>query len=115
MFSLNLALFAGLLTFVALKTPGKRHSLPFWKRWGPFFGMLVASILVMVDLTRHILLDAQLFVEHLHMYNPDFSLTCAGKFGMSSTWLGNVLLLVSLVFYVLPVQTAASRVVTTSR
>lgn len=102
MFAFNLASFSSLLTFVAIKTPGKRQGLPALERWGPFLGLLVATLLIMVDLTRHILLDASLFIAQLHMFMPDGSLTFAGKLGMYSTWGGNVLLLLSLVWYVLP-------------
>lgn len=104
MFGINLALFSSLLTFVAIKTPGKRHRLSFVKRWAPFFGMLLASALVMVDLTRHILLDAQICTAQLHMYNDDMSLTLAGKLGMWATWTGNSLLFLSLIFFVLPAE-----------
>jgi len=104
MFGFNLAAFSALLTFVAIKTPGKRGHLPAWKCWAPFLGLLLASMLVMVDLTRHVLLDADMMVETLHMFNADGSLTSAGSIGMWSTWIGNGLLLVSMVFYVLPAR-----------
>mmetsp|Transcript_103400 Transcript_103400/g.267445 ORF Transcript_103400/g.267445 Transcript_103400/m.267445 type:complete len:140 (+) Transcript_103400:258-677(+) len=107
MFSFNLAAFASLLTFVGVKTPGKRAGLPMFERWGPFLGLLVASLLVMVDLTRHILLDAELFISALHMFNADGSLTAAGRIGMLSTWIGNGLLIVSLIWFVIPVSPRA--------
>jgi len=102
MFAFNLAAFSSLLTFVAVKTPGKRGHLSALRCWSPFLGLLLASLLIMVDLTRHILLDAELFIAQLHMFNPDMSLTLAGKIGVWSTWLGNFLLLVSVIWYVLP-------------
>lgn len=109
MFALNLAAFSSLLTFVAVKTPAKRGHLAFPWCWGPFLGQLLASLLIMVDLTRHVLLDAELFAAELHMFNPDMSLTRAGKIGMYSTWLGNFLLLVSVVWYVLPARSNRPR------
>lgn len=107
MFAFNLAAFSSLLTFVAVKTPAKRRSLPPLKRWGPFIGLTVASLLVMVDLTRHVLLDAHLFVQELHMFNEDGSLTPAGRCGVLATWVGNILLIISLVWYVLPAHLAS--------
>lgn len=109
MFAFNLAAFSSLLTFVAVKTPGKRGHLAFARRWGPFFGLVFAASLIMVDLTRHICLDAGMFPEQLHMFNPDMSLTLAGRLGMYSTWVGNILLMVSLVWYVLPAGPDRSR------
>lgn len=107
MFAFNMASFASLLTFVAIKTPGKRGHLGPLECWGPFVGLAVAALSVMVDLTRHILLDAELFIATLHMFNPDGSLTPAGRLGMWSTWIGNGLLLVSMVWYVLPARRRA--------
>mmetsp|Transcript_111470 Transcript_111470/g.296230 ORF Transcript_111470/g.296230 Transcript_111470/m.296230 type:complete len:137 (-) Transcript_111470:715-1125(-) len=99
---LSLAAFASMLTYVALKTPGKRGSLPALNRWGPFVGMLLGALLAMVDPTRHIFLDAGLFISTLHMYNPDGSLTPMGRFGQVSAWVGNITLLLALVWFVLP-------------
>mmetsp|Transcript_50 Transcript_50/g.131 ORF Transcript_50/g.131 Transcript_50/m.131 type:complete len:138 (+) Transcript_50:147-560(+) len=105
MFAVNLAAFSSLLTFVAVKTPGKRAGISgALERWGPFLGLLSAALLVMVDLTRHILLDAGLMISTLHMFNADGSLTPAGRTGMVSTWVGNGLLVLSLVWFVLPVR-----------
>lgn len=101
-FAFNLAAFASMLTFVAVKTPAKRASVSGLQRWGPFIGLFVASAMVMVDLTRHVFLDAGLFVALLHMFEVDGSLTLAGRAGMLCAWLGNALLVVSLVWYVLP-------------
>mmetsp|Transcript_107866 Transcript_107866/g.232280 ORF Transcript_107866/g.232280 Transcript_107866/m.232280 type:complete len:145 (+) Transcript_107866:286-720(+) len=105
MFAVNLAAFSSLLTFVAVKTPGKRAGASSAaERWGPFLGLLAAAFLVMLDLTRHILLDASLFISELHMFNVDGSLTPAGRIGMVSTWIGNGLLILSLIWFVLPVR-----------
>lgn len=101
-FSVNLAAFASLLTFVAVKTPSKRAHYRGFMRWGPWVGLAVAAAMVMFDLTRHIFLDAGLFIQQLHMYNSDQSLTIAGRVGMLTTWLGNALLIVSLIWFVLP-------------
>jgi len=101
-FAVNLAAFSSMLMFVAVKTPGKRRRLPPVEKWAPFAILVVASLLLMVDPTRHILLDSSIAVDALHMFNPDHSLTPAGKIGQGSTWVGNVLLFGGLVWYVLP-------------
>lgn len=99
---LNLAAFSSMLTYVAVKTPSKRGLLPFDERWGPFLCLVIATILVMIDPTRHIFLDAGMFVSTLHMYNPDGTLTPSGRIGQLGAWIGNILLFASLVWFVLP-------------
>lgn len=99
---LSLAAFSSMLTFVGVKTPGKRGHLPPLSRWGPFLALLLGSLLAMVDMTRHIILDARLFIPQLHMYNPDASVTFAGRLGQVSSWLGNAMLFVALIWFVLP-------------
>lgn len=69
-------------------------------------GLLGAVLLLMIDLTRHILLDAGLLISTLHMFAADGSLTLAGKLGMWSTWIGDAILLGSLIWYVLPAKKA---------
>lgn len=103
-FAFNLAAFSAMLMFVALKTPGKRRHLPALQTWAPFTVLLLASLLILVDLTRHILLDANMYSETLHMFNEDESLTPAGRTGQLTTWIGNALLLVGLIWYVLPAK-----------
>lgn len=98
-----------MLMFVALKTPGKRGNLLPVERWAPFAVLVAASLLVMVDLTRHILLDADVAVSSLHMFYPDGSLTAAGKIGMMASWVGNILLFVGLVWYVLPARACCAQ------
>mmetsp|Transcript_150478 Transcript_150478/g.464309 ORF Transcript_150478/g.464309 Transcript_150478/m.464309 type:complete len:134 (+) Transcript_150478:382-783(+) len=101
---LSLAAFTSMLTFVALKTPGKRGHLAPLLRWGPFLALLLGTLLAMCDLTRHIFLDAGLLISKLHMYNPDGSLTPAGRFGQVSAWVGNITLVLSLIWFVLPTK-----------
>mmetsp|Transcript_4849 Transcript_4849/g.10981 ORF Transcript_4849/g.10981 Transcript_4849/m.10981 type:complete len:110 (-) Transcript_4849:196-525(-) len=97
-----------MLTFVAAKTPGKRGNLPLGKRWGPFFVLLLGALLAMFDPTRHIFLDVGLFIDKLHMYERDGSLTPAGHFGQLGAWIGNIMLFVALVWFVLPSGQAKS-------
>uniref|UniRef100_A0A7S4RTK4 Uncharacterized protein n=1 Tax=Alexandrium monilatum TaxID=311494 RepID=A0A7S4RTK4_9DINO len=99
---LSLAAFSSMVTYVALKTPAKRSHLPCPIRWGPFLGLILGTLFAMFDLTRHIFLDAGLFIATLHMYNPDGSLIFAGRFGQVSSWVGNIILLVAMVWFVLP-------------
>jgi len=103
---MDLATFSSMLTFVALKTPGKRGHLPLLRRWGPFLGLLLGAVLIMVDLTRHVCLDAGMAGENWNMFEEDGSLTPAGRVGFWATWIGNALLLISLVCYVLPARRA---------
>mmetsp|Transcript_53965 Transcript_53965/g.152071 ORF Transcript_53965/g.152071 Transcript_53965/m.152071 type:complete len:137 (-) Transcript_53965:314-724(-) len=99
---MNLSAFASMLTFVAVKTPGKRGHLPLDERWGPFACLLIATLLVMIDPTRHIFLDANMFVATLHMFNPDGTLTSSGRIGQLGAWIGNVMMFASLLWFVLP-------------
>lgn len=105
-----MAAFSAMLTFVAVKTPGKRKPLPAWERWGPWLVLLTAALLLMIDPTRHILLDASMYIHELHMFNPDGSLTPAGRIGQLSTWIGDALLIVGLVWFVLPLRREASAI-----
>mmetsp|Transcript_83839 Transcript_83839/g.219009 ORF Transcript_83839/g.219009 Transcript_83839/m.219009 type:complete len:86 (-) Transcript_83839:89-346(-) len=50
--------------------------------------------MVLLDLTRHVLLDQNVAPVHLHMYNKDGSLTAVGELGMYCTWCGVVLLVI---------------------
>eukprot|EP00418_Pyrodinium_bahamense_P053965 CAMPEP_0179184790 /NCGR_PEP_ID=MMETSP0796-20121207/91624_1 /TAXON_ID=73915 /ORGANISM="Pyrodinium bahamense, Strain pbaha01" /LENGTH=175 /DNA_ID=CAMNT_0020888737 /DNA_START=55 /DNA_END=581 /DNA_ORIENTATION=- len=49
-----------------------------------------------VRLDEALFLDAGIFIKALHMYNPDGSLTFAGRFGQVSSWIGNITLFVAL-------------------
>eukprot|EP00440_Ansanella_granifera_P044231 gb/GFBE01047935.1/.p1 GENE.gb/GFBE01047935.1/~~gb/GFBE01047935.1/.p1 ORF type:complete len:147 (+),score=16.98 gb/GFBE01047935.1/:1-441(+) len=107
-FALLLASFSSMLTVVALRTPAKRVSLPCLPRWAPFLGLCLACLLVMIDPTRHVFLDAGLYVGTLRMFHPDGSLTPAGNIGKYGAWLGNFLLFVSMLCFVLPASAGAS-------
>ncbi|KAF4752154.1 hypothetical protein FOZ63_009946 [Perkinsus olseni] len=58
-FGLNLAIFTNLCQFVYNGTRSRRkHVAPHMRKWGPFYCVLVATIGVMMDLTRHVLIDS---------------------------------------------------------
>merc|ERR1712085_24355 len=102
-FSIDMAAFSSMLTFMGIKTPAKRGHLPALRKWGPFFGMLLASLMILVDLVRHVVLDAGVVPPGvLNMFNSVGSLAPAGLVGTVCTWLGNILLVISLICYVLP-------------
>jgi len=102
-FGLLLATFSCMLTFVAIKIPVKRAGATRLSRWGPFIGLCLGSILVMIDPTRHVFLDAHLYIQTLRMFNSDGTLTPAGNIGRISAWLGNLLLALSMCWFAQPV------------
>ncbi|KAF4695683.1 hypothetical protein FOZ60_003695 [Perkinsus olseni] len=58
-FGLNLAIFTNLCQFVYAGTKSKRRNItPHLKKWGPFYCVVLATVGVMADLTRHVLLDS---------------------------------------------------------
>ena len=58
-FGINLALFTNLLQYIYSETKLRRASIqPGWKKWGPFYCVLCATVGVMADLTRHLINDA---------------------------------------------------------
>mmetsp|Transcript_52587 Transcript_52587/g.94405 ORF Transcript_52587/g.94405 Transcript_52587/m.94405 type:complete len:144 (-) Transcript_52587:144-575(-) len=59
----------------------------------------VGCVLMMVDPTRHLLLDQGVGVDVLAMYNMDGSMTAVGNFGMFCTILGMVLMLVGMLWF----------------
>eukprot|EP00928_Gymnodinium_smaydae_P041474 TRINITY_DN28066_c0_g1_i1.p1 TRINITY_DN28066_c0_g1~~TRINITY_DN28066_c0_g1_i1.p1 ORF type:complete len:150 (+),score=18.81 TRINITY_DN28066_c0_g1_i1:231-680(+) len=98
---INLAVFASIATYVFLKTPFKRqHLRPLW-RWSPWMLLVFATLLVMCDLTRHILLDAGIGGDHLAMYESDGSLAVAGRVGRATTWLGFGAFFTSILWFTL--------------
>jgi len=101
---MNLAIFSGLLTYVGLKTPAKRSHLAPCLRWSPFMLLFLAATLSMVDLSRHVFLDSGMFIEQLHMFEDDGSLTAAGRLWQISSWVGGVLQFLALIWFVMPAR-----------
>lgn len=78
---LNFGLFVVMSIYVGLK-----------EKWGPFALVVTGALLVMVDLTRHILLDFEIVGEQGAMYNDNedgsSELSLIGMVGVVCTWLG---------------------------
>jgi hypothetical protein len=77
--------------------------------------MVLAAMLVMTDLTRHILLDAGLFEDALAMNDADGGLSFAGHVGRATTWCGFILLFVSVAFFVRPTPKIEGKLQPSSR
>lgn len=92
MWGLHLGALAALAVYVATRTPGDRSQYNCLLRWTPFACVVIGSLLMLFDLTRHLLLDQNVAPVALHMYNSDHTLTAVGRFGMTATWVGVVLL-----------------------
>lgn len=77
--------------------------------------MVIAAMLVMTDLTRHILLDAGLFEDALAMNDPNGGLSLAGRIGRATSWCGFILLFVSVAFFVRATPKIEGKLQPTSR
>jgi hypothetical protein len=100
MWGLHLGALGALSVYMGVRTPvTRRHVSPLW-RWVPFAMVLLGTLLVLFDLTRHLLLDQNLFGRELHMFNSDGSLTPVGRFGVAGTWTGLVLLIFGTCWFV---------------
>jgi len=96
---INLAMYSNMIQFMySHGGPAKSgiHS------YGPVLLMVVAMLLMMADLTRHILLDADVSTLYMFQANPDTGeqeLTTVGILGVASTWLGVALMFISIAWY----------------
>lgn len=54
---MNLAILTNILQFLYGKTKQTRKGMPFPRKWGPFFTLITAMLLLMADLTRHLVND----------------------------------------------------------
>lgn len=57
-FALDFAAFTNMVQFAVHKTNKARLGKPFWRKWGPFFCLVIATILADADLVRHLINDA---------------------------------------------------------
>ena len=58
-FGINLAVFTNLAQYMYTDTKSRRLNIqPGWRRWGPFWCIIIATIGVMADLTRHLINDS---------------------------------------------------------
>lgn len=55
--------------------------------------------MMLLDLTRHVLLDQNIAPQLLHMYNSDHSLTVVGQLGVICTWVGVGLLVIGTAWF----------------
>jgi len=96
---INLAMFTNMIQFMYLQAAPARSGI---HSYGPRLMMVASMVLTMADLTRHILLDAD--VSNLYMYqqNPETGeteLTTVGLAGVICTWLGVSFMLVSIAWF----------------
>mmetsp|Transcript_21688 Transcript_21688/g.49369 ORF Transcript_21688/g.49369 Transcript_21688/m.49369 type:complete len:114 (+) Transcript_21688:442-783(+) len=71
-------------------------------RWlsGPIMCTMLGTILVLMDLTRHVILDQGYFGPELRMYSPSSgNLTVVGCCGVVATWLGFILILIGTLWF----------------
>lgn len=99
-------------------------SMYYWKRtavarkgmelqWAPFTITVLGACLIMVDLTRHVLLDLDLAGAELAMYTDEegafMDLSTVGLVGFICTWVGWGLLSIGIAWFVdLPGKAAAA-------
>lgn len=100
MWGLHLGALGALTVYLGMRTPVARRKAQPALRWVPFAMVLVGTLLVLFDLTRHCLLDQNLWGKQLHMFNPDGSLTAVGLFGQIATWIGLILVIVGTGWFV---------------
>lgn len=84
---LNFGLFVVMSAYIYLKTI-KKEQEDLAMKWAPMALVVTGAMLVMVDLTRHVLLDLELAGAALAMYNDAGGLTVVGIIGVTCTWLG---------------------------
>jgi hypothetical protein len=100
MWGLHLGALGALTVYLGVRTPAARRKAQLALRWVPFAMVLLGTLLVLFDLTRHMLLDQNLFGKQLHMFNPDGRLTAVGLFGQVATWIGLALVIVGTGWFV---------------
>lgn len=96
---INLAMYSNMIQFMHFHGGPARSGI---HSYGPVLLMFVAMILMMADLTRHILLDADVSTLYMFQANPvtgEQELTWAGTLGVASTWLGVTFMFVSIAWY----------------
>jgi hypothetical protein len=93
-FGFHIGIFGVLLPQLFARTRQQRSELGSFQKWLPFSLATLGAALIMVDLTRHMILDQGFFEKQLSMYNDGGGLTFAGKFGVVCTWLGVISLVI---------------------
>mmetsp|Transcript_9044 Transcript_9044/g.20106 ORF Transcript_9044/g.20106 Transcript_9044/m.20106 type:complete len:118 (+) Transcript_9044:605-958(+) len=99
MWGLHVGLLGALCFYVWHRTPLTRGDCKTSAaKWGPSVMLVMGSIMVMFDLTRHVILD-QGFLPVLAMFAPDGSLTPVGVLGVVLTWTGFAFVILSMAWY----------------
>lgn len=83
---LNFGLFVVVSAYMVMKAKQDEQNLAL--KWGPFTLVTLGALLVMVDLTRHVVLDLGLAGEELAMYTDKGDLSEVGVIGVVCTWVG---------------------------
>jgi len=92
-FGITLAIMTNFIQYFYVKS-SKRSGSHFIK-YGPLYLSILATCMVMMDLTRHVLQDNDLI--HMSMYNEDGSLTSVGIFmTVLGTWFGYTCLFIAV-------------------
>lgn len=94
---LNFGLFVVTAIYMAMNAKKDQENLAV--KYGPLAVSMAGALLIMVDLTRHVLLDLELAGEELAMYSDDGEMTGVGLAGVICTWLGVVLMLSGVAWF----------------
>jgi len=98
----DLVVFGWLIYFVAETTMKNRISHKFCK-FGPLLLVILGSLLALVDICRHVLLDHGGVIappRKLSMFNQYGTLSAVGRFCQACTWIGVSLLIVAVVWLI---------------
>jgi len=88
----------GLFVATAIYLGSQKESVA--AKWGPFICVVVGAMMVMFDLTRHVLLDLGLAGEEMAMYaNDEGALSPVGLIGVTCTWVGLVFVMSGIAWY----------------
>ena len=92
-FGITLAIMTNFIQYFYVKS--SKRSGPHFIKYGPLYLSILATCMVMMDLTRHVLQDNDLI--HMSMYNEDGSLTSVGIFmTVLGTWFGYTCLFIAV-------------------
>jgi len=99
----DLVLFGMVVWYIAEATAAKCDGRQFMSKWGPVLLTALGSVMVILDPTRHLMLDHGGVVCEpavISMYNDDGSLSTVGRVCQKTTQVGLVVLLVGMLWYV---------------
>lgn len=96
----DIVLFSMVIGYIACNTPRNEDSL--FRKWGPLMLTLAGCILMLIDPSRHVLLDHDgVFFkpESLAMFDDNGNLTTAGRFGQLCTISGLICLISGVAWF----------------